>query len=499
MKRILLSIPPRSYGGARGGQALVVMLILLAISSLSFAQTAVVSECEWFIGSDPGVGNGNDIAIGASDPSEALAFAVATGSMTAGDLVRAKVRCRIDSLRSGALGIWGVATEAFVILSPATGSARLVASMSYQWNGGAFTNIDVADAANAPLNEIVATTGLPDGLNRLRIRATDDLGRTGLVVDGFAVISNTAGYVNRLVTQMEYRVDGGAFTPVDVADGGIVNLNELVATTGLTNGVHRLQVRSTDDLGRAGQVHDGFFVVSNTADFASRLVTTMEYRIDGGAFVPFDYPDSGLINFSEIISTNALAIGLHQIDMRSTDDLGRVGQVHRAYLIVSSPFVGGVAHEIVAAEVFVGSDPGVGNGIDIPLPQDGAYDEGNEDFLQVYTDFPVGYYRVGFRTQDETGRWSQPEYDSLLVGPILVISPVGNDAVLNWQFPDGIDQYYVYRAVNTAGPFSVIDSTTARTYTDTGIFSVQDKGFYYVTFRDDSISLQQPGGTPVTR
>ncbi len=478
---------------------ILLLLTLLAACSLSFAQQAVVTQCEWFTGADPGVGNGNAIAIGTPDPSEALAFTVATGSMTAGDLVRAKVRCKIDSLRSGATNIWGVATDAFVLLSPATGATRLVTSMSYQWNNGAFTNVDVIDAANANFAQSISTTGLPDGLNKLRIRATDDLGRTGLVVDGFAVISNTAGYANRLVTQMEYRFDSGAFTPVDVVDGGIVNLNQIVATAGLINGLHRFQVRSTDDLGRVGQVHDGYLVISNTAGSAPRLVTNMEYRIDGGSYTNFDYPDNGIINFNEIISTNALAIGLHQVDFRSTDDLGRVGQPHRAFLIVSSPFVGGIDHHVVAAEVFVGSDPGAGNGIDIPLPQDGAFDEGAEDFLQVYTNFPVGYYRVGFRIQTEDGRWSQAEYDSLLVGPILVISAVGNDAVLNWQFPDGIDKYYVQRAPQATGPYTTIDSTTARTYTDTGIINVQDRGFYQVTFRDDSVHVQQPSGTPVGR
>jgi len=405
---------------------ILLLFTLLAVCSFAFAQTAVVTQCEWFTGADPGVGNGNAIAIGTPDPTEALAFSVATGAMNAGDIVRAKVRCRIDSLRSGATNIWGVATDGLLLLSPATGTARLVTSMSY-------------------------------------------------------------------------RFYGGTFTPVDVADGGIVNLNEIVATTGLLDGLHRFQVRSTDDLGRVGQVHDGYLVISNTSGYSPRLATSMEYRIDGGLYTSFDYPDNGIINFNEIISTNALAIGLHQIDFRTLDDLGRVGQPHRAFLIVSSPFVGGINHTVVAAEVFVGTDPGVGNGIDIPLPQDGVFDEGNEDFLQVYTDFPVGYYRVGFRIQTDDGRWSQAEYDSLLVGPILTILASGNDAVLNWNFPEGIDQYYIYRSVNTAGPFSVIDSTTLRTYTDPGIFTTQNTGTYYVTFRDDSISIQQPGGTPVGR
>lgn len=426
MKKILLLIPPRSSGRARGGKILALLLLMALMTTLSFAQSAVVTQAEWFVGADPGVGSGNAISIGTPDPSEALAFSVATGSLAAGEITRVKLRCKIDSLRSGATNIWGPVTDGYVVIAPATGSTRLVVSMSYQVDGGSFTNVDVTDSPNAILNDVVATTGL-------------------------------------------------------------------------TNGIHRLRVRATDDLGRTGLINDGFFVVSNTAGFATRLVTQMEYRIDGGAFTLNDNADAAVVNFADIINTNALEIGLHLVDLRSTDDLGRVGQVHRAYLIVSSPFVGGIDHHIVAAEVFAGADPGPGNGIAIPLPGDGAWDEGTEDINHVYTGFPVGNYRVGFRTQDDLGRWSQVVYDSLLVGPILVVSSTGNDIVLNWQFPDGIDQYYVYRSANIAGPYSVIDSTVARTYTDTGILTSQDKNFYYVTFRDDSISLRRPGGTPVLR
>ncbi|MCB9357409.1 MAG: hypothetical protein H6505_02460 [Calditrichaeota bacterium] len=403
-----------------------ILLLLLAMCSAAFAQTAVVTQAEWFVGTDPGAGSGNAISIGTPDPSEALAFSVATGSFAAGDLVRVKLRCKTDSLRSGVTNFWGPVTDAVISMAPGGGSVRLITSMSYQVDGGSFTNVDVTDSPNAVLNDLVATTGLTAGLHRLRMRATDDLGRMGLI-------------------------------------------------------------------------NDGFFVVNNTAGAAVRLVTSMEYRIDGGAFTIYDNADAPLVNFADVIATNALAIGLHLVDMRSIDDLGRVGQVHRAYLIVSSPFVGGVERTIVAAEVFTGTDPGPGNGVDIPLPADGAYDEGAEDIDYVYTGFPVGNYRVGFRTQDDLGRWSQVVYDSLLVGPILVVSSAGNDVILNWTFPDGIDQYYIYRSANTAGPFTLIDSTAARTYTDPGIIPIQDKGFYHVTFRDDSIHIRQPGGTPVGR
>ncbi|MBK6765261.1 MAG: hypothetical protein IPG71_02790 [bacterium] len=319
--------------------------------------------------------------------------------------------------------------------------------------------------------------------------------------DGFfSVISNDFSGQTRVISNLEWQIDGGAFTPVDIADAASYTWADVLSTVGLSPGLHRLRVRGIDDAGRVAQVTVGYFAaISNDFSGQTRVTTFSEYRIDGGAYVPLDHADGALVPLNEIISTNALAVGLHSIDFRTTDNANRTGAISRAFFVVTSPVVQGENRTMIAAEVWFDSDPGVGNGIDIPLPQDGVFDEGGEDVLQVFTNQPVGYHTLGFRGQDNTGRWSTTVIDSVLVGPILVISSSGNDAILNWQFPDGIDKYYVYRAANTAGPFSVIDSTTARTYTDTGIFTLQDKGFYYVTFRDDSISIQQPGGNPVGR
>ncbi|MBK6765256.1 MAG: hypothetical protein IPG71_02765 [bacterium] len=60
----------------------ILLLALMALGSYAFAQTAVVTECEWYVGADPGVGNGNDIAIGTPEANEALGFTIATGRLT---------------------------------------------------------------------------------------------------------------------------------------------------------------------------------------------------------------------------------------------------------------------------------------------------------------------------------------------------------------------------------------------------------------------------------
>ncbi len=379
---------------------------------------------------------------------------------------------------------------------------RLITTVEYQIDNGSFTLVDVTDGANVPWSAAsISTTGLQNGLHRLRVRGTDDQGRVAQVTDAFfGTISNDFSGQTRVITDLDFQIDGASFTNVNPADAASVNWADILPTTGLPNGLHRLRVRGHDSGGRIGVVTDGFFgTISNDFTGQTRLASYAEYRIDGGSYTQINPADAPIINVNQIITTNSLSIGLHSIDFRGVDDLNRTGQIMRALVIVTSPFVIGEQRTIVDAEVWFGNDPGVGNGISIPLPVDGVFDESSEDVVHLFTNQPVGYYTFGYRGLDDAGRWSSAVIDSVLVGPILVITPSGNDAVLNWQFPDGIDQYYVQRANVATGPYATIDSTTARTYTDVGIFTTQDRGFYQVTFRDDSVHILQPTDIPVQR
>ena len=290
------------------------------------------------------------------------------------------------------------------------------------------------------------------------------------------------------MTQLSYQIDNGAPTNVDVTDSANVHWSNLVATAGLTDGLHRLRVNVTDDLGRTGLLTDGFFVVSNTAGNGPRLVTQMEYRIDGGAFVPVDNVDQGIVNFNQIIATNSLAIGLHSFDLRSTDDLGRVGQVHRAFLIASSPIVAGQLRTIVGAEYFVNVDPGEGNAVAIPLPNDSTWDQGQEQTTALLTGLPVGMHLVGMRVQNDLGQWSKAVEDTILVGPILVIHLSGSNMVLDWQSGSGVNQFKIYRASTANGSYALLDSTAAQTYTDVNAVNLFNQKFYQVTFETNAFS-----------
>lgn len=467
------------------------VLLILGLVAASALSAQTITNAEYFIGTDPGEGLATTISVSSPGAEVALSWIIPTASL-APNLYRVMVRVQTDA------GTWSRPHALYLIVSPGNETPLLVTQFEWAVDNGAFTAVDVTDASVVSISQLVATASLAPGvLHRLFLRVSDGTGRTGAAHAGYFVLA-PQNETPRLITQFEYAVDNDTPVVVDIEDASPATMSQALATAGLAQGVlHRVKFRVTDDLGRSGEFTNTLLPIL-PVDQASRTITGYEYWIDSNAPTSVDSPDAPVVNITEILATATVPVGLHFLNIRTTDDLGRTGKEHRMPFIVMSPYQNSVPRTIVAAEVFTGPDPGVGNGIEIPLPVDGAWDESGEECAHVFTGFDVGYYRVGFRTQDDAGRWSAADYDSLLVGPLLTAILSGTDIILNWEFPDNIDQYYIYRSPNTAGPFAVIDSTAARTYTDPGITTTLEKGFYYVTFRDDSISLQLPGGAKPT-
>ena len=379
----------------------------------------------------------------------------------------------------------------FFIIDPSNpGVTRLVTQFEYQVDNGAWTPVNPPDAPTISINQTVSTAGLTFGLHQLRIRVSDDAGRTGVATNGyFFIIDPTNPGVARLVTTFAYRIDDGAWTVVDPADAAQVNINEVVSTTGLSFGLHKLFLRVNDDAGRTGAATNGyFFILDPVHPSVLRLVTQIQYWFNAQTPTTLDVTDEPSVNFDQIVATATLPIGLNRFNIRAIDDLGRTGAATNASLVVIAPFGPGSPRYLTAAEFFVNVDPGAGNGVPIYLPADGAFDENSEVIDTVLTTLPIGFHRIGFRTRDDLGRWSAPEIDSLLIGPILVIRRAGSNVVLNWQSGPGVNQFKIYRAPIVNGTYALLDSTAGVTYTDAGIIDTQTKQFYRVTFETTGLS-----------
>ena len=453
------------------------LFLLCLLGGGAFAQT--ITQAEFFTGPDPGPGNGTPLTVTTPDDSVPLNGSVPTSELAPG-LRRVFLRVRDN------LGRWSQPVPQFLVILPATAQTRLIQSLDYQVDNGAFTHLDPPGGPAVNVNEILPTAGLTAGLHRFRLRCTDDLGRVAQLSDGFLVVAPNTSQTRR-ITQMDYRIDYGTPTVLDVADAPIADINALLSTAGLAEGLHHLRVSATDDLGRVSVLTDAFFTISS-ATSQIRLVTRMEYWLDNDPPTLVDVADAPTVPFNQILASSGVTVGLHFFNLRATDDLGRVGMPSRWPLIVTSPFGPLTPRTITAAEYYVNVDPGAGNGIQIPLPADSVWDEGEETVQTVVAGMPIGLHLVGIRVRDNAGRWSPPVTDSLVVGPILVVRSAGNDIVLSWQSGPGADRFYIYRADAVSGVYTRIDSTAALTYTDPGVVTSHTKQFYRVTFSTTTLS-----------
>jgi hypothetical protein len=256
-------------------------------------------------------------------------------------------------------------------------------------------------------------------------------------------------------------------------------------TDTLGPGVHQVFVRAQDSLGRWSVAEPAVLSVG-TMNSVDQSITDVEYWFDDLAHTLVDVQDTSLVNWADVISTTGLENGVHYFSMRARDNLGRLSASYRVPLFVLT--LNAQLRAIVGAEFWVNEDPGPGNGIPIHLPQDGSWDEGEENQDTVITGLPVGLHLVGFRARDDLGNWSMSLFDTLAVGPLVVVHTSAGTIKLDWQSGPGVVQFYIFRNATPTGIFSLLDSTSAQSYTVGGISGAPLKQFYYVTFRSDTIS-----------
>ena len=454
------------------------LIWLVLLPALLWSQS--IAQAEYFVDTDPGAGLGTPISVtpGASSP---LNFGFDSDGWQPG-LHRIFVRCYSDN------GIWGAPTAVLLFVSPTPLYMGIdVTEAEYWFDNQPPTLVDLPDGNPASLSFVLPTTNLEPGLHRFYVRLHDAAERWGAPTMVLFALSPNAP-VPKTVTHVEYWYDNLAPTLVDVPDGNLVDLNFLLATDTLEIGLHRLFVRtlSGDDVWGAPTA----VLLAITPDLAPAplLVTHAEYWFDEDPPTQVDMDDGNPVALDYLLPTAGLSIGLHRFSLRVRNELEEWGVPHSIFLIVSSPFGEPEARQLIAAEYFVNVDPGPGNGVPIPLPQDSVWDEAEEGTITLLAGLPSGYHRFGLRWQDDLGRWSQVIADTITVGPILTVRRVAGELVLDWVADPDAAPYHVYRGDTPTSVFTEIYSTPDFTYTDTGIIGAALKKFYYVTQTNNGIS-----------
>jgi len=160
------------------------------------------------------------------------------------------------------------------------------------------------------------------------------------------------------------------------------------------------------DISNANCTINEAFVVNDVVE--SEGIQTGEYFVDtdpgignGTALV---LSEGNFVDAYVNMSTTGLSIGQHWLYFRMKDLDGSWGITKRIKFTVhdTTPPVIPESSIITDAEYFIDTDPGVGNGIALVIPDGASY---SESYGVDLTGIPVGDHRLYIRSKDEDGNW----------------------------------------------------------------------------------------------
>ncbi|MFT3822542.1 MAG: CARDB domain-containing protein [Chitinophagaceae bacterium] len=295
-----------------------------------------------------------------------------------------------------------------------------------QGNGTSITLTPGIDLSNVPVT--INVNGLTNGVHRLYIRALNGEGKWSLTnVKDFLYDSDfpygpTIAAAQNIVAA-EYFIDTdpgtGAGTAISITPGlDLSNVSVVVNTASLTNGTHRLYIRAKSAEGRWSLTNVKDFIVDFDFNYPGSLtaalnVVAAEYFIDtdpgiGNATAIPITPGLDLATVNATLNTSTLAVGTHRLYIRAKSAEGRWSLTNVKDFLVDMDFNYPSAPvatlNVVAAEYFIDTDPGFGNGTAISISA--GTDLSNIAVAANTSTLAIGTHRLYIRAKNQEGSWS---------------------------------------------------------------------------------------------
>ncbi|MGC4101714.1 T9SS type A sorting domain-containing protein [Ferruginibacter sp.] len=333
-----------------GSVALLLLLCCKTNAQVSFnipanAAAGNISRIEYSIDADPGFGSSNTIAFTASPDVTVTNTPISLTGLSNG-AHRLYLRSRNVN---GGWSHTNISTFFIANLNtalPANSSLSNIVRMEYfiDTEPGFGNGINIPFSASTDVTVsgfAVVTTGLTNGMHQLYTRSKDSYGNWSHTNSKSFFIVNLsttfpANSVPGNITQVEYFVDTdpgfGNGTTISFAAANDVTLNNYPITIGtLSNGAHRLYIRSKDAAGKWGHTNVQSFVITNNITIPSNpapgVISKLEYFVDtdpgfGNGTTVNVTPTGDLNNYSFAANIGTLASGDHVFYIRSFDTWG---------------------------------------------------------------------------------------------------------------------------------------------------------------------------------
>ncbi|MFZ4399671.1 MAG: hypothetical protein ACOYO1_06535 [Bacteroidales bacterium] len=226
--------------------------------------------------------------------------------------------------------------------------------------------------------------------------------------------------VNNGIMYGEYYIDtipeSGVAHYFTLGQGDTINSNFHVPVSGLSIGIHFLNIRIKESTGLWSiPINLTFFVTDSISppDTTNQKITTIEYFFDNndpgpgnGIQIPIPIPAT-VIDYNFNINTLGLSSGFHYVSARVKDDKNYWSIILNKIIYIRPdtiyPQLQNIETPIVYAEYFIDQDPGQGNGITIPITPGFTIDQ---NFSVNTSALDTGNHIIGIRVKDMNNIWS---------------------------------------------------------------------------------------------
>ena len=265
----------------------------------------------------------------------------------------------------------------------------------------------------------------------------------------FSLPSNAAP-VN--VMKAEYYFDAdpgfGKGTALPLTAGLNITISSAsVGITGLSNGVHRLFIRTQDADNHWSLTNNQVLFIVNPVSIPSNPavvnITAAEYYFDTdpgfgkGTALPVT-PGVNITISNSVINITGLPNGVHRLYIRTRNAGGHWSLTNNQVLFIVNPVAfpsNPALANIVKAEYFFDSDPGFGKGASLAVT---AGTTTISSYAVNITSLSTGIHRFYTRTQDANGHWSLTNENNLAILSTSLIIPSnpspGNITMIEYFF-----------------------------------------------------------------
>lgn len=306
-------------------------LVSLFLSVITHAQQ--INKAEYFIDTDPGIGNGTNIPGITVGDSIIFNGSINLTGLSAG-FHRLAIRVRYTT------GQWSLyESRVFYIYQNVATSNYQITKAEYfiDTDPGVGNGTSINTGANADsitTNASVNLTGLSAGFHRLAIRAKGTNGQWGMYEPRVFYIFTTSSNPSTQVVAAEYFIDtdpglgnGTNITPITAGDS--ISVTPFINLTGLPKGFHRLAVRVKNSLGQWSLYESRVFYINDPAELINTAkITDAEYFFDTdpgvglGTVVTPGFIAADSIDILRQAPVGSLPAGIHTLNVRVKDEVG---------------------------------------------------------------------------------------------------------------------------------------------------------------------------------